>query len=248
MSRDLVYGLHPVQELLAAQPKQIKRLLVVRTAEPRLDKVLEQARVAGVRVENVSRKALHDLVGQAVHQGLVAQVQPFAYADFAALKAPPGKAPLLVALDQVQDPHNLGALIRSAYALGAHGLFFPKDRACEITPTVVKSAAGATAHLPIARVTNLRRALDQLKEAGLWVVGTAPEGAQLLHTVDLCQPIVLVVGSEGSGMRKTIAEACDFLVQIPMAGHLGSLNASVAGAIGLYETARQRASVAISKE
>lgn len=242
MSRDIVYGLHPVQELLAAQPQQVRRLLVVRTQEPRLDKVLEQARVAGVRVEDVSRKALQDLAGQAaIHQGIVAQVQPFAYADFAALRAPEGQASLLVALDQVQDPHNLGAIIRSAYALGAHGLFFPKDRACEVTPTVVKSAAGASAHLPIARVTNLRRALDQLKQDGLWVVGTAPEGRQALHTVDLRQPIVLVVGSEGSGMRKTVAEACDFLVQIPMAGKLGSLNASVAGAIGLYEAARQRA-------
>ena len=158
MSRDIVYGFHPVQELLAAQPKQIKRLMVVRTNEPRLDKVIELARDAGVRVDNVSRKALHDLTGPAaIHQGIVAQVQAFAYAEFTALRAPEGQRSLLVALDQVQDPHNLGALIRSAYALGAHGLFFPKDRACEVTPTVVKSSAGATAHLPIARVTISRR-------------------------------------------------------------------------------------------
>jgi 23S rRNA (guanosine2251-2'-O)-methyltransferase len=234
-----VYGRHPVEELLRGQPRSIKRVLA---GAGRLESLAHLARRAGVPVSPVSKRALDDLVGAVPHQGVVAEVEAFAYAGMEAIfTRAAGAAPLIVALDQVQDPHNLGSLIRSAFALGAHGLIFPKDRACEVTPTVIKTAAGATAHLPICRVTNLRRALDELKERGVWIVGTQPEASQSLAHVDLRQPTALVVGSEGTGMRKLTAEACDFRVRIPMPGDLGSLNASVAGAICLYEAARQRA-------
>lgn len=260
-----IYGRHPVEELLRHRPDSVRCLMVARGGNAqRLDPVMRLASRAGVRVTDASRRALEDLVGPVAHQGLVAVVSAFAYVPLLDLlpsarmsmqtasrtngpsaqdgvaKADLATAPLIVALDGVTDPHNLGALVRSAYALGAHGLFFAKDRACEVNATAVKASAGATAHLPIARVTNLTRALEQLKEQGLWIVGTTPDAPQPLQSLDLRGPTVLVIGSEGSGMRPLVAKTCDHLVHIPMAGDLGSLNASVAGAICLYEAARQR--------
>lgn len=239
-----IYGRHPVEELLRHRPDSVRCLMVARGGNAqRLEPVLRLANGAGVRVADASRRALEDLVGPVAHQGLVAVVDAFHYASLLDLlpKAETGAAaPLLVALDGVTDPHNLGALVRSAYAMGAHGLFFAKDRACEVNATAIKASAGATAHLAIARVTNLTRALEQLKVQGLWVVGTTPDAPQPLQKLDLRGPTVLVVGSEGSGMRPLVAKTCDHLVHITMAGELGSLNASVAGAICLYEAARQR--------
>jgi 23S rRNA (guanosine2251-2'-O)-methyltransferase len=238
-----IYGRHPVSEALRARPRDVHKLFI---SAGRADRVGDMVRVAerhGIPVVSVPRRGLEELVGDVPHQGVVAAVVAFAYADLDAMLAlarTRDAAPLVVALDQVQDPHNLGSLVRSAFALGAHGLFFPKDNSAEVTPTVVKASAGATAHLPIARVTNLRRALEELKEAGLWIVGAAAEDGKPIETVDLTQATVLVVGSEGWGLRRLVAESCDILATIPMPGNLGSLNASVAGGIFLYEAARQR--------
>jgi 23S rRNA (guanosine2251-2'-O)-methyltransferase len=186
---------------------------------------------------------LDKLVGSVPHQGIVAEIAPF---DFVGLpemldyaKAA-GRPPLLVALDQIQDPHNLGSLVRSSLALGAHGIIMPKDRSCGVTPSVVKSSAGAAASLPLARVTNLRRTLEDAKDAGLWIVGACATGEGVIWEHDFTQGTVLVIGSEGRGLRRTVQAACDYLVRIPLGAEMASLNASVAGAICLYEAASQR--------
>ena len=238
-----IYGRHPVSEALRARPREVQRLLVAAGRGDRLGDVLRMAERHGIPVANVTRGALEELVGDVPHQGIVAAVVAFAYADeddMVKRAMERDEVPLIVALDQVQDPHNLGSLVRSAFALGAHGLIVPKDNSCEVTPTVVKSSAGATAHLPIARVTNLRRALEGLKSTGLWVVGAAAGEGQEPWEVDFTAPTVLVIGSEGWGLRRLVGETCDVLVRIPMQGELGSLNASVAGGVLLYEACRQR--------
>ena len=239
-----IYGRHPVSEALRARPSEVRRIYIVSAGQSaRLSDIERVAEHHGIPVVTVSRAAIEDLVGSVPHQGIVAAIAPFEYVEIEAILDAARAAdasPLLLALDQVQDPHNLGALTRSAYALGAHGLIIPKDRSAEVTPAVVKAAAGATSHLPIARVTNLRRALDDLKKAGVWLVGAVMTGERALYDVDLTQPTALIIGSEGQGARRLTLEACDLLVRIPMAGSLGSLNASVAGAICLYEAARQR--------
>jgi 23S rRNA (guanosine2251-2'-O)-methyltransferase len=239
-----IYGHHPVSELLRGAPRDVEQVYVASAARStRLADVVSLAKRHHIPIVDVSGGALEDLVGDAVHQGVVARVRAFQYAPLdVLLKAAERRKepPLLLALDQVQDPQNLGALVRSALALGAHGIVLPKNRSCTVTPTVVKASAGATAHLPIARVTNLRRALDELKEVGLWVFGAVPEGGQALDQTDLRQATVIVLGSEGDGMRRLVTEGCDLLVEIPMAGRLGSINVSAAGAILLYEVQRQR--------
>ncbi|MBI5508776.1 MAG: 23S rRNA (guanosine(2251)-2'-O)-methyltransferase RlmB [Deltaproteobacteria bacterium] len=239
-----IYGRHPVSEALRARPSDVRRIYVVDSGHTgRLADIERAAAHHGIPIVNVSKAAIEELVGAAPHQGIAAAVAPFAYVEILDLLDAARKEdqpPLLLVLDQIQDPHNLGALVRSAYALGAHGVVIPKDRAVEVTPTVVKASAGATSHLPIARVTNLRRAMDDLKKAGVWLVGAAANAERVLADVDLAQPTALVIGSEGQGARRLTLETCDLLVRVPMAGSLGSLNASVAGAICLYEAARQR--------
>lgn len=239
-----IYGRHPIVELLRGRPRDVQRIYLASGGKStRLGDIESLAQRNNVPIASVSKRKLDDLVGNVPHQGVVAAVRPFAYAeleDILERARTMDEPPLVVALDQIQDPHNLGALLRSSYALGAHGVFLPKDRAVEVTPTVIKRSAGATAHLPIARVTNLRRAIEELKSAGLWVMGAAAEGDEVLDEVDWTGPTVLVIGSEGSGLRRGVAQSCDRLVRIPMQGKLGSLNASVAGALFLYEAARQR--------
>jgi len=152
--------------------------------------------------------------------------------------------PLLLVLDGVQDPQNLGALVRSAHVLGADGVLIPRHRAAPVTPAVVKASAGATEHTPIAQVTNVARTLEELKERGIWIVGASALGGRLPSEIDLTVPVALVLGSEGKGVRPLVLRACDLLVRIPMAGRVASLNVSVAGAILLYETVRQRTAAA----
>ncbi|MBI3179495.1 MAG: 23S rRNA (guanosine(2251)-2'-O)-methyltransferase RlmB, partial [Deltaproteobacteria bacterium] len=226
-AKSYVYGRHPVAELLRGRPREVQKLYLA-TAGHATD-LADLSRLAQrhrIPVVVVPKHALDDLVGQVPHQGAAALVQAFAYAeieDLLAAASARGEAPLLVALDQIQDPQNLGSLVRSTLALGGHGVFFPKDRSAEVTPAVVKASAGATSHLPIARVTNLRRALEELKQAGVWVMGAVADGGELLAHVDLKEPCAIVIGSEGQGLRRLTAETCDVLVRIPMSGKLGSL-------------------------
>jgi 23S rRNA (guanosine2251-2'-O)-methyltransferase len=201
--------------------------------------VAQAAAAVGVRVEEAN-----DLDRRArggVHQGVGAELAEFKYLELPDLLERIDGKPFLLVLDGVTDPQNLGALVRSAHALGAHGVVVPKDRAAGVTPAVTKAAAGALEHCPIVRVTNLSRALEEMKEAGIWTVALAAEGEQALGDIDLSTPIALVMGSEGSGVRPLVRKTCDHVARIPMYGNVGSLNVAAAGAIALYEVARQRA-------
>ena len=244
--RNFVYGLHAVSAVLDRSPE---RLLELWLAQPRDDARIrdlqERARNVGVRVQSASGEALAKLVGDVVHQGAVASVRPLKGWDehelLAALAQAAGE-PLLLVLDGVTDPHNLGACLRTADAAGAHAVLIPKDRAAAVDGVVRKVAAGAAEFTPVATVTNLARTLDVLKERGIWVVGTDGEAPQTLYAADLKRPLALVLGAEGAGMRRLTRERCDFLVRIPMAGQVESLNVSVAAGVALFEARRQRMS------
>jgi 23S rRNA (guanosine2251-2'-O)-methyltransferase len=233
-----VYGVNPVLEALRAHPQDVVRVLVERKRSQGAQRVADAAGAAGVRVEEAGDLDRRSRGG--VHQGVGAELAEFTYLELPdLLDAIQGPAFLLV-LDGVTDPQNLGALIRSAHALGAHGVVLPKDRAAGVTPLVTKAAAGALEHCRIARVTNLARAIDQMKEAGIWTVALAADGDRTLSDIDLKTPTALVMGSEGSGVRPLVRSTCDHVARIPMGGNVGSLNVSAAGAISLYEVARQR--------
>jgi 23S rRNA (guanosine2251-2'-O)-methyltransferase len=207
------------------------------------DRVAEAARSAGVRIEAPAHGELERRSGGGVHQGVGAELEEYRYVELEDLldKAKESERPaFLVLLDGVTDPQNLGAIARSAYALGAHGIVVPKDRAAGLTPAAFKAAAGALEHCPVARVTNLSRAVEDLKQAGVWTVALAGEGGEELHRIDLTSPIALVLGSEGEGVRPLVRKTCDHVARIPMYGKVGSLNVSAAGAIAMYEVARQR--------
>ncbi|MEA3134329.1 MAG: rRNA (guanosine2251-2-O)-methyltransferase [Gammaproteobacteria bacterium] len=203
----------------------------------------ERATAAGVRIQAASSESLAKLVGAVAHQGAVAAVRPLKAWDehdlIENLTQISGD-PLLLVLDGVTDPHNLGACLRTADAAGVHAVIIPKDRSAGVDGVVRKVAAGAAEFVPVAAVTNLARALDLLKERGIWVVGTDAEAAQTLYHADLKRPLGLVLGAEGSGMRRLTRERCDFVVRIPMAGQVESLNVSVAAGVALFEARRQR--------
>jgi 23S rRNA (guanosine2251-2'-O)-methyltransferase len=242
----LVYGIHPVLEALRAHAGEVERLLLVEGALPsrQAGEVLALAEASGVHVERVARERILELAEGGVHQGMVAELRAYAYAgleELLAVARAANQPPLLVVLDGIQDPHNLGAIIRSAYALGAHGVVLGRDRAAGVTAAVAKASAGAVEHLRVARVTNLSRALEELKSSGLWVAAADPAGDTPLWGAPLDGPLALVVGAEGEGVRPGVLGHSDFRLRIPMAPGLGSLNASVAAALLLYEVVRQRA-------
>jgi 23S rRNA (guanosine2251-2'-O)-methyltransferase len=242
MSR-VVYGLRPVEELLRARRGEIAAVYFAdgdRT--PMVVALAALAKAHGVHAEVRARSEIEALAPGAVHQGVVAVVGDFQYVELSDLLAPRDEPPLILVLDGIQDPHNLGALVRSAHVLGAHGVVIPRDRAAQVTPAVVKASAGATEHTPIARVTNITRALEELKEAGLWIVGAVADGGDDPWRIDLTGAIAVVLGAEGSGVRPLVARTCDLRVRIPMAGQVASLNVSAAGAVLLYEATRQRRS------
>jgi 23S rRNA (guanosine2251-2'-O)-methyltransferase len=244
--RNFVYGLHAINAVLERSPE---RLLELWIAQPRDDArardLREHAEKAGVRVQLASGETLAKLAGDVVHQGAVAAVRPLKVWDehdlIEALSQVAGD-PLLLILDGVTDPHNLGACLRTADAAGAHAVLIPKDRAASVDGVARKVAAGAAEFIPVASVTNLARAIDMLKERGIWVVGTDSEALQTLYAADLNRPLALVLGAEGAGMRRLTRERCDFLVRIPMSGQVESLNVSVAAGIALFEARRQRMS------
>ena len=201
------------------------------------NRIAQAAEQAGVRVEHAPFGEIQRRSAGGVHQGVGAEMAEFAYVELDEVIKP---GAFLLLLDGVTDPQNLGALVRSAHALGVHGVVLPKDRAASVTPAAFKAAAGALEHCPVARVTNLTRALEQLKQAGIWTVALAADGDRELSDIDLTSPIAIVVGSEGTGVRPLVRKTCDHVARIPMSGKVGSLNVSAAGAIALYEVARQR--------
>ncbi|HAG06598.1 MAG TPA: 23S rRNA (guanosine(2251)-2'-O)-methyltransferase RlmB [Peptococcaceae bacterium] len=238
MKEDVICGRNPVREALRAG-RPVHKIIVAGKGNGALREIATLARARGVPVQFADRAALDRLTGGVRHQGVVALAAPVGYADPDGLVA--GKErPLLVALAGVQDPRNLGAVVRTAEAAGADGVVIPARRAAGITPAAEKAAAGALAHLPVARVTNLARFLEQMKEKGLWVVGADPEAEQVYWDADLRGPLVLVVGGEEAGLGRVVRAACDLLVRVPMTGRVGSLNASVAAALLIYEVLRQR--------
>jgi 23S rRNA (guanosine2251-2'-O)-methyltransferase len=241
--QDYIWGRHPVEEALTGGGR-VRRILIAQGArEAGLAHLLALAEAQRIAVASVPRARLDQIARGASHQGVIASVEPWRYHDLGDLLATAGQRrepPLLLALDSVQDVHNLGALIRTAEAVGAHGIIIPQHRAASVTPAVVKSSAGAIEHLAVSRVTNLPRALDELKAQGVWAIGLAGEAGQSIEAVDLNLPLALVVGSEGAGIGRLVRERCDLLVRLPMRGHVNSLNAAVAGSIALYAAWRAR--------
>jgi 23S rRNA (guanosine2251-2'-O)-methyltransferase len=242
---DLLYGRRPVYEALRAARRRIYGMALAEGVQETggvVGQIVSLARAAGVPLTRSSRQEL-DRVAPA-HQGVVVETGPYPYADLddiLAFAAGRGEPPLLLLLDLLQDPQNFGSLLRTAEAVGVHGVIIPHRRAVGVTPAVVSASAGAVEHLRVAQVTNLARTIDELKRHDVWVAGleVTPE-AQLYHQADLHGPLALVVGSEGSGLRRLVREKCDFLLQLPMHGRVASLNAAVAGSVVLYELERQR--------
>lgn len=239
MSREILFRRNAVLECLRAGRRRLHRLRVAADADPAdTQEILAEARRRGVPIETTDRKTINLATFGERHQNLILEVGPYPYADLADLLARAverGEPPLLLLLDLVQDPRNVGALLRSAEALGVHGVVLQERRGCEVTPTVVNTAAGGTEHLLIAQVPNLAEVMRRLKREGVWLVGLdlSPD-AQALDTLDLNIPLGVVIGNEGSGLRRLVRDRCDFRAFLPMSGHVQSLNAAVAGSLALY--------------
>jgi 23S rRNA (guanosine2251-2'-O)-methyltransferase len=241
----VVLGPRAVEEALRADPRRISVIYAEDIADQRFTAMAQTARQTGVRFETADREALDAIAKQARHQGVLAITGEYVYADLEVILERAEPRPLLVALDQVSDPHNFGAIVRSASAFGADGVITLKDRAAPVTPVVVRASAGATERARIARVTNLARSLGLLKRQGLALVGLDAEGGTPLHEIPYTdEGRVLVIGSEGHGLRRLTRQACDVLARIDLPGPIASLNASVAASIALYESARARAGAA----
>ena len=246
MSGSLVYGLHAVRAVLERRPQDVIRLSIAAARDDaRVRELRELAAARGVKVSASSTAALDAGTGGAAHQGVVAEVNPSLPLDensLLDLLMAEGRPALVLVLDGVSDPHNLGACLRTADAAGATAVVAPRDRAASLTPVVRKVAAGAAETVPFAQVTNLARSLRDMKQAGLWIGGAAEDGEKTIFEADLTGPLALVMGSEGRGLRRLTRENCDFMLSLPMRGAVASLNVSVAAGITLYEALRQRSS------
>jgi 23S rRNA (guanosine2251-2'-O)-methyltransferase len=248
-TRTFVYGIHAIGALLERAPERLLELWVAEARDDERARALRRrAEQAGIAVQSATPESLAKRVGDVVHQGAVAAVRPLKPWDehqligslSQTMAAGAVRPPLLLVLDGITDPHNLGACLRSADAAGVHAVMIPKDRSATVDGVVRKVAAGAAEFVPVATVTNLVRALGALKELGVWAVGTDGDAPRTLYAVDLKRPLALVLGAEGGGMRRLTREACDFTVRIPMAGHVESLNVSVAAGVVLFEARRQQ--------
>ena len=246
-SANLLYGLNPVEEALRAGKRQIASISSLEHARPeRLRTLLELARERRVPIHRVPRFDMDRRLGQVRHQGVVAKVAAAQYADADELldslvsRIGSPDPPLALGLDGIEDPRNMGSILRTANCAGVHGVFIPERRATGLTDVVAKTAAGAIEYVPVARVTNLVRLIEQLKERNIWVVGTAADASQLYTNWDWTLPVVLFLGNEGHGLHRLVAERCDALVRIPVLGDVESLNVGVAAGVLLYEARRQR--------
>jgi 23S rRNA (guanosine2251-2'-O)-methyltransferase len=244
-STQTIYGLHSVRAMLSKHPERVKLVRITeKRDDPRVKVIEDLAREQSRPVQRVHADALKKMLGDVTHQGVAADVESLPpWTDdelFTALGAAP--SPLILALDGVQDPHNLGACLRTADACGALAVIVPKDRAAQLTPTVRKVAAGAAETTPLVVVTNLVRTLKVLKESGLWVIGADADAPKQAYEADLSGGIVLVMGAEGAGLRQLTQQTCDLMVRLPQLGSVESLNVSVATGMLLYEAVRQRQS------
>lgn len=233
MKQENIHGIRPVIEALRGGRRRVFEVLDAVGDE----EVAKAASAHGVTVRRVSRQQVEDLARGGVHQGVAARVEPYPYSGLAEILSDP--APLVVVLDEVTDPRNLGAVLRAADGAGASGVVVPKDRSVGVTAAAVKASAGASEHVRVARETNLRRSIERMKEVGVWVYAAGAEGTPYTE-VDLSGPVAVVLGSEGRGVRRLVREGCDGEVSIPMLGAVESLNVSVAAAVLLYEARRRR--------
>ena len=245
MKKRIIYGVNPVIEAARGAPGSIEKILLASGRKDRAAaNVTEAARAGNIEVVRVSKKEIDSLTGTGKHQGVAAvMAAEFAYTDIDGLVSAwraSGERAFFLILDSVQDPGNLGSLVRGANAAGVHGVIISKHRGAPVTPAVEKASAGATAHTPIAAVTNITRAIELLKKEGVWIYGLAPGGTADIYSTDLTGDAALVVGGEGKGLKRLVRERCDHLVSIPMAGSIDSLNAAQAGAVAMFELRRQR--------
>lgn len=248
MANNQIYGLLPVLEALRARRRQINKILILDGAQPaRLNELLELAKRSGVRVEKRDRRLLDELTRQANHQGVVAFTDAATrHSGYVSVESildglSPDKPALLVLLDGIEDPHNLGAILRTCEGAGVDGVFIPEHRAAGLNETVAKTSAGAVEYVRVARVTNMSRLIEDLKERSIWVVGVEGNAPTQYASYDFTTPLALVLGGEGKGIRRLVRENCDAIVSIPMHGQLNSLNVSVASGVVLFEVLRQRA-------
>ncbi|NGP45824.1 23S rRNA (guanosine(2251)-2'-O)-methyltransferase RlmB [Bacillaceae bacterium SIJ1] len=242
MEQEWITGKNPVIEALRAGRSMEKIWIQKGAQKGQMKQVFSLAKEAGLVIQEVPKQKLDQLTDQA-HQGVAALVAAYVYSsidDILKRAADRGEPPFLLLLDELEDPHNLGSILRTADASGVHGVIIPKRRAVGLTQTVAKTATGALEYVPVARVTNLSRTIEDLKKQGVWIAGTAAEAEADYRTLDAGLPLGLVIGNEGKGMSRIVREKCDFLIRLPMVGHVSSLNASVAASLLMYEVYRKR--------
>ncbi|WP_416148160.1 23S rRNA (guanosine(2251)-2'-O)-methyltransferase RlmB [Salipaludibacillus sp. HK11] len=248
-NEDFLYGKNPVIEALKGSTTINKIWIAEGSQKGQMTTVVALGKQKQIQVQFVPKQKLDQLVSTSNHQGVVASIAAYDYQDISVMlgkAAEKGEAPFLVMLDELEDPHNLGSILRTADATGAHGVIIPKRRAVGLTSTVAKASAGAIEHVPVARVTNLARTMDELKKDNLWFIGTDAEGQDDYRKVDVDMGVCLVIGSEGKGISRLVKEKCDFLVRIPLMGKVTSLNASVAASLLMYEVLRRRPSAELN--
>ncbi|MCM3342337.1 23S rRNA (guanosine(2251)-2'-O)-methyltransferase RlmB [Paenibacillus sp. MER TA 81-3] len=244
MHEEFIAGKHSVTEALKSG-RTINKIWIADNAQKHLTlPIIAEAKKAGVVIQTVDKRKLDQIVEGVQHQGVVAQVAAYDYVeveDILARAEAKGEVPFLLLLDEIEDPHNLGSILRTADCTGVHGVIIPKRRSVGLTATVSKTSAGAVEYVPVARVTNLTQTMEQLKERGVWIVGTDVSATQEIYDADVFTlPVALVIGNENKGMGRLIRETCDVLCTLPMAGQINSLNASVAAGIFMYEVVRRR--------
>jgi len=244
MDEEIIGGKHSVIEALKSG-RTINKIWIAENAQKHLTQpIIIEAKKLGIVIQQVDKRKLDKMAPDMQHQGVVAQVAPYAYAeveDILRVAEDKGEAPFILLLDEIEDPHNLGSILRTADCTGVHGVIVPKRRSAQVTATVSKTSAGAAEYVPVARVTNLGQTIDSLKEKGVWVVGTDVSAAAGIYETNVFDgPVAIVIGNEGKGMGRLIREKCDVLIKLPMNGQINSLNASVAAGVVMYEVLRRR--------
>ncbi|MEK5640298.1 23S rRNA (guanosine(2251)-2'-O)-methyltransferase RlmB [Paenibacillus rhizosphaerae] len=244
MEEEIIAGKHSVTEALRSG-RTINKIWIAENAQKHLTQpIIFEAKKLGVVIQQVDKRKLDQMAPGMQHQGVVAQAAPYAYAeveDILQAAETKGEAPFILLLDEIEDPHNLGSILRTADCTGVHGVIVPKRRSAQVTATVSKTSAGAAEYVPVARVTNLGQTIEELKERGIWVVGTDVSASSEMYDTNVFDgPVAVVIGNEGKGMGRLIREKCDVLVKLPMKGQINSLNASVAAGVVMYEVLRRR--------
>ncbi len=243
MTEEMIVGRNSVREAIKSG-RAINKLLMARGEKHgSILEIINLARQKGLLIQEIDSAKLDSLSGGLRHQGIAALVSPVPYADIETILASAyqkNEAPFIVLLDELEDPHNVGAILRTADAAGVHGVLLPQRRSCPLSATVAKTSAGAIEYVPVARIGNVTQTIDKLKKQGIWVVGADADGDKNYFDIDFTDPVLIVVGNEGKGLGRLVKQQCDYLVRIPMRGRISSLNASVACSLLLYEVLRQR--------